>query len=161
MAKLVSGADFGCILHHFSGWNSLWRSWGQVRPGNAEKPRNFNLHLSFQPDFSQVSSPDTCRATSLVPAPALVGVRSTCGPVSFARHRLARRGRWGHPLPRGPLKGPRDPLKGPRGPLKNHRGPLKGPRGPFKGTEFPNKSSPPRPPQTLFEVEPEASPGSL
>ncbi len=36
---LVSGADFRCILHHFSSLTSLKRSWGQVWPENGPKPK--------------------------------------------------------------------------------------------------------------------------
>jgi len=44
----------GCILHNFSSCTRLRRSWGQIRPGHAAKPRNLNLNLSFQPNCSRV-----------------------------------------------------------------------------------------------------------
>ena len=67
--ELASGADFGCILHHFSSWTRLRPSRGQVRPGDAEKPRNVSLNLSFQPNLmpqSMVRSDpvDLCSGTS-------------------------------------------------------------------------------------------------
>ena len=45
--ELVSEADFGCVLHHFSSWTRLRRSRGQVRPGNAEKTSKLKFTCKF------------------------------------------------------------------------------------------------------------------
>ena len=43
--ELVSGANFGCVLHHFSGPTHLEGSRGQVRQGIGQKPRKQVLFL--------------------------------------------------------------------------------------------------------------------
>ena len=43
--ELVSGADFRCVLHHFSSLTCLKGSWGQVWPESGPKPK---LKFRFQ-----------------------------------------------------------------------------------------------------------------
>ena len=103
--QLVTGANFGCVLHHFSGRTRFKGSQGQVRPEIRQKTENKNLNSYSRGPLKGPRGP-------------LKGPR-----VSFKGPRGPFKG------PRGPLKGPRAPSKGPRGPLKRPRGPFKGLRG--------------------------------
>ena len=39
LLDFVSGADFRCVLHHFSSPTCLTGSWGQVVPESGPKPK--------------------------------------------------------------------------------------------------------------------------
>jgi hypothetical protein len=42
---LVYGADFKCVLHHFSSLTRLTGSWGQVWPESGRKPTNTLIQI--------------------------------------------------------------------------------------------------------------------